>query len=98
MNDETNGVETETENLDLDRAAVPEYITIRGERFETLLTELDLTERQLTNSDIEPLKYMVHLTELNLGFNQISDVSPLAELTNLNTIHLRDNYISDTEY
>ena len=78
----------------------PDYITIRGERFSTALTELDLSGVGLTDEEIAPLRYMTNLRVLNLGEtqfdrNQISDISSLAGLTNLEILILRDNLISD---
>ena len=62
---------------------IPEYITIRGEQFSTELTELVLNEMNLTDEEIVPLRYMIHLTNLELFHNQISDLTPLAGMTNL---------------
>jgi len=78
-----------------DPLVIPDYITIQGEQFSTSLTELDLSERGLTDSDIEPLKYMVNLTELYLFSNQINNLAPLTGLINLISISLADNQISD---
>ena len=78
-----------------DGIEIPEYITIQDEQFSTELTELNLSDRQLNNNDIEPLKYMVNLTELILGENEISDISALSGLTNLTTLVLQTNKISD---
>lgn len=75
---------------------IPEYITIKDMRFETLTTtELDLGTQQLNNSDIEPLKYIVNLTNLTLNGNQISDISALAGLTSLTWLVLANNQIND---
>jgi Leucine-rich repeat (LRR) protein len=71
------------------------YITIQGERYSTSLTELDLSKRRLTDVDIEPLRHMTNLTQLELYFNQISDVRPLSGLTNLTELGLNFNQISD---
>ena len=78
----------------------PDYITIRGEQFSTILTELDLSGMGLTDEDIAPLRYMTNLHTLNLGEtqfgrNQISNISSLAGLTNLERLILRDNLIFD---
>jgi Leucine-rich repeat (LRR) protein len=72
-----------------------DYITIKGERYSTSLTELDLSESSLTNADIEPLRHMTNLTKLYLYINEISDISPLAGLSNLTELYLYDNNISD---
>jgi len=73
----------------------PATITIKGVEYSTDLTELALDSAELTDADIEPLKYMVNLTELSLWSNQISDISALAGLKNLTVLSLGDNRISD---
>jgi len=74
---------------------IPEYITIRGVEYSTELTQLDLFDMRLTDEEIEPLRYMVNLTLLNLNDNQISDISPLAGLMNLESLYLSYNQIND---
>ena len=74
---------------------IPDYVTIRGVRYNTALTELDLRGRTLGRADIEPLRYFVHLTELDLSNNRISDIMPLAGLTNLTRLDLGANPIGD---
>lgn len=94
----TNNGETNdpTENADLTESEeIPEYITIGGMSFSTDLTELDLASSNLTDSDIEPLKYMVNLKILHLRNNQISDISVVTGLTNLTRLYLQNNQISD---
>ena len=49
----------------------------------------------LNDSDIEPLRYMSNLEELDLNVNWIKDISPLSSLTNLERISLGWNKISD---
>lgn len=78
-----------------------EYITIKGERYSTELTELDLhivpysTEEpvvpilELGNEDIEPLNKMVNLTSLILRCNEITDLTPLKGLINLKKLCLQ---------
>ena len=65
------------------------------------LRELELSGVSLSNEDIEPLKYMVNLTALeirgNLTFDQLE---PLAALTNLETLTIVPDgegalYVSD---
>ena len=52
-------------------------------------------------ADLTGIEHVVHLTQLNhltnldLGGNQISDLSPLANLTNLTELDLGGNDISD---
>jgi hypothetical protein len=74
---------------------VEEFITIKGEKYSTSLTELDLYMCDLTNEDIKPLAKMVNLERLSLEGNQISDISPLQNLTNLTYLNLVHNQISD---
>jgi len=73
----------------------PSTITIKGVEYSVDLTILDLSEMELTNDDIEPLQYMVNLTELILDGNQIGDISPLSGLTNLTKLGLFRNKITD---
>jgi hypothetical protein len=71
---------------------IPKYITIKGEQYITALKRLDLSNKGLTNADIEPLKYMVNLTYLDVQLNpQLNDISALAGLTNLEYLYLYDN-------
>jgi Leucine-rich repeat (LRR) protein len=72
-----------------------EYITIKGERYSTSITTLDLSESELTNADIEPLRHMTNLTKLDLYENKNRFVSPLSGLTNLKELYLNSNQISD---
>lgn len=77
--------------------AVEEFITIKGEKYSTNLTKLDLRRRELTNEEIEPLSKMTNLTYLILGDNNISNISALSNLTNLTNLRLDDNDISDED-
>ena len=72
-----------------------EYITTRGVEYSTDLTRLQLIGMNLTSADIEPLKYMITLTELDLRDNNISDISVLSGMTNLEILWLDINEISD---
>ena len=72
-----------------------DYITIKGERYSTSLTDLRLINSDLQNEDIVDLKYMANLTELFLNWNQISDITALSGLTNLTGLYLSGNQISD---
>ncbi|MCL1823286.1 MAG: protein phosphatase 1 regulatory subunit 42 [Oscillospiraceae bacterium] len=94
----TETAESKTERVDDEfdsEGRTPKLITIKGEMYSTYLTELDLSEMGLSNTDIEPLKYMVHLKELYLWDNRISDLSPLSELVNLTVLDLDYNKITD---
>jgi len=74
---------------------VPDTVVIAGQTISTDVTELDLSEKELTDHDIVSLRYMTNLTDLDLESNQISDVSVLSGLTNLTTLNLEHNQISD---
>ena len=74
---------------------IPEYITIRNERYSTALTELNFMGMNLENEEIEPLKYMVNLTYLHLAGNKISNLSSISGLTKLVDLQLANNQISD---
>ncbi|MEQ3171137.1 leucine-rich repeat domain-containing protein [Dysosmobacter welbionis] len=76
------------------QAEVPS-ITIAGETYDTNQRELNLEGRNLTDADIQDLKYMVNLVSLGLGNNQITDLTPLAGLTNLRSLGLHGNNLSD---
>ena len=82
------------QEVQLIEAEVPS-ITIAGQEYSTDLTELSLDSMQLTDADIQPLRYMVNLTRLDLRQNQLTDLSPLAELTRLKSLELRGNNLSD---
>lgn len=76
-------------------ADLPETILIQGKEYSTKLTVLTLSNMNLTNEDIEELKYMVYLEELQIYQNKISDLTPLKGLTNLKILSLFKNEISD---
>ena len=44
-----------------------------------------------------PLKNLVNLEELELGYNEIEDISPLANLTKLRILKLNNNKIENIE-
>jgi serine/threonine-protein kinase len=70
-------------------------ITLGDQTYATTITKLNLYGLGLTDSEIEPLKLLTSLTELDLGYNQISDLSPLAELTKLEILAVNINQIAD---
>ncbi len=78
----------------LKQAAVPS-ITIQGQTYSTDERELRLQGMGLTDEDIEPLKYMINLTYLDLRENRITDLSALEGLTELRNLNLRQNEVSD---
>ena len=79
-------VDADGETVQLMQAEVPS-ITIAGQEYSTDLTELDLSNQGLTNTEIQDLHYMVNLTKLNLENNpDLTDLSPLEELPNLTSL------------
>lgn len=74
---------------------IPAEVEIGGNSYPTSLTKLSLPSSQLDDDDIKNLKYMVHLTELELSGNDITDVTPLSQLYSLTTLSLSHNHIKD---
>ena len=72
-------------------APKPTVITIKGVEYSTELYELDLSNKDLTNMDIVPIRHMRNIEVLNLSGNQISDLSPLSGLKGLKKLSLQDN-------
>ena len=72
-----------------------DYVIIRGHRINIWVTELNLSNLGLTNSDIIPLSRLTNLRHLNLYGNNISDLSPIAGLGNLVSLELGSNQIGD---
>lgn len=69
-----------------------EYITIRGEKYSTELTELDLDMDnywELENEDIKSLDKMINLVSLNWWCSEITDLNPLKKLKKLECLNLR---------
>lgn len=56
-----------------------------------MLEEMDLSHRDLTDSDIQGLSKMRNLKKLNLDGNQLSDLTVLSGLTQLRSLSLGDN-------
>ena len=75
----------------------PASIGIRDQEYSTKLTALDLYNKNLQDYDINQLKHMKELRELNLSSNGISDISPLKGLTNLTWLFLNSNQISERQ-
>ena len=63
-----------------------------------MATLSSLTARSAGIADLTGLESAANLTELHLGWNNISDASPLATLANLQVLSLRSNNISDTAF
>ena len=73
----------------LKQSAVPS-ITIRGETYSTDLRELKLTGMGLTDSEVQDIRYMVNVDNLDLSGNDITDLSFLTELTELRNLRLSE--------
>jgi serine/threonine protein kinase len=76
-----------------DLPALPQTVVIGGEIVDTSATELDLSEKNL--SDISALADLTNLETLYLQENDITDINALKELTNLDWLRLDYNRISD---
>lgn len=74
---------------------IPETVQIGKKSYSTKLTKLKLASSGLGNDDIQNLKYMVNLTDLDLSGNNLSDVFPLARLYSLTKLDLSYNKIED---
>ena len=76
----------------------PIEVKIGYEMFPITATELDLENRELTNSQIQNLRHMNQLKSLNLSYNYITDLSCLEGLTQLEEIHFSHNNVSDISF
>ena len=80
----------------IEHEEIPEYIIINGEQYSTELTALLLASADITNADIEQLKYMTNLEYLSIinsstftGMTRsLSNVSALAGLKNLKYLEM----------
>ena len=79
-------------------AAEVSSIVIQGVEYSTDLTELSLSERGLTDLDIEPLRLMTNLEVLDLGINQIINADAVRGLTNLKVLNLSGNNIFNISF
>ena len=76
---------------------IPDVLMIGDMVLSIWYTALDLSDKQLTEEDIEHLRYMVNLTWLDLSGNAILDISqtPIPQLTDLKHLNLSVNRITD---
>lgn len=91
----TASVKTETTITETKPEPVEEFITIKGRKYSTSLTRLDLSRKDLSDDDIKPLSKMKNLTYLTLYSNKISDISPIEGLTSHTELNLNANEIGD---
>ncbi len=77
---------------------IPQEIRIGDEYFNIDSTELDLSGRELTNTQITKLKHFKKLKKLNLKDNYLTDLSVLSELTQLESLHFSHNNVSDISF
>jgi RNA polymerase sigma factor (sigma-70 family) len=75
-------------------AIIPPFITIQGVQYSTDLTELNFMfsgPQNLTDSDIESLKYMVNLEKFHVQGANITDLSVFGGLINLRSLYIHTN-------
>jgi hypothetical protein len=81
------------ELINRDNTPPPTSISIGGETIDVGVTNVVLGEKQIT--DINELRWLTHVTELNLRVNSISDINALTNLTTLTWLNLFNNSITD---
>lgn len=76
---------------------IPDVLMVGDMMLSIWYTALDLSDKQLTEEDIEHLRYMVNLTWLDLSGNAILDISqtPIPQLTDLRHLNLSVNRVND---
>jgi len=77
--------------------ALNSTVTIADQTATAGATQLELSDRDLTDSDIQPLCCLTNLTELDLWNNAINDVSALFGLTTLAALDLSLNPLSKAQ-
>ncbi len=73
-------------------------VKIAGEMMPIDLVELDLSERQLTNAQIQNIRHLKKLERLDLKNNFLTDLSCLSGLTQLKDICFDNNNVQDIEF
>lgn len=63
-----------------------------------MIGTLDLKGKGLKDGDIENLKYMTKVSEINLSNNQLTDLSPVSELKALQKLTFHNNNVSDISF
>lgn len=80
------------------RKSSVQLVKIAGEMMPIDLVELDLSDRQLTNAQIQNLRHLKRLEKLNLMDNYITSLSCLSGLTQLKEINFNNNNVQDIEF
>ncbi len=75
--------------------AAADEITIKGRKYSTDLTVLDLSGQGLESSDIAELKHMTKLKQITLNDNYITDISVLGNIPTLEEVDANNNQISN---
>lgn len=73
-------------------------VKVGSEFYPVDLERLEITDQELTNSQIANLRHFKNLKYLNLENNYITDLSCLAGLENLESIHFNNNNVSDLSF
>lgn len=73
-------------------------VKVAGEMMPIDLEELDLSDRKLTNAQIQNLRHFRRLRKLNLNNNFLTDLSCLSGLTELRDISFNYNSVNDIEF
>ena len=78
--------------------STPSEVRIGMTMYPTDLTELDLSNQGLVDSDIQDLKYFKNLEILNLNKNNLTDLSVLKSVTTLKSLSFEENHVSDLSF
>lgn len=73
-------------------------VKVGSEFYPIDLERLEITDQELTNSQIANLRHFKNLKYLNLENNYITDLSCLSGLENLESIHFNNNNVSDLSF
>lgn len=85
-----------TLDQDIDEPEPVEEVIIAGESYPTDIDYLYLSGKNITNADIENLKYFTNLKNLQLADNSnLTDISVLSNLTQLEELWIQNTGISD---
>ncbi len=93
----TSGADVIDADANADEEQIPE-VKIGGEFFPIDVTELDLSDRELTNQQIYNISHLKKLKELNLSGNYITDLSCLNGLSEMEVLSFSNNNISDISF